>query len=137
MVRLLKLFLAHLNVLGSVLLLLQLPDVVNRCLQNGAFVPAHLAVPVEKKGQKTELRHFSAAVRMSHSPLSQFGFLKQFSKEQRHFFYLTDLRISGFGDHGTQLLYAVINVESSPPLNCRQAGMTGKKAKHLSFSDGI
>lgn len=83
--------------------------------------------PRWKKGQKTESRHFSVAVRMSHSPLSQFGFLKQFSKEQRLFFYLTDLRISGFGDHGPQLLYAVINVESSSPLNCRQAGMTCKK----------
>lgn len=46
-VDLLQLLLPHLNVLGSVLLLLKLPDVVDRGLQDGAFVQAHLAANAE------------------------------------------------------------------------------------------
>lgn len=44
----LQLLLAVLQLLGPLLLSLQLPDVVDRRLQDGAFVPAH--VP-EKKHQ--------------------------------------------------------------------------------------
>ena len=43
MVCLLQLLLTHVDVLGSLLLLLQLPDVVDGRFQDGAFVPAHLA----------------------------------------------------------------------------------------------
>lgn len=53
------------------------------------------------------------------------------------FFSLLDLRISGFGYHGTQLLYAVINVESSSPLNCRQAGTTGRNNTSKFIRSGI
>lgn len=54
MVGLLELFLPHLDVLGSVLLLLQLPDVVDRRLQNGAFVPTHLTVTGGGKKQNKQ-----------------------------------------------------------------------------------
>lgn len=38
----LQLFLPILQLLGSVLFSLQLPDVIHRRLQDGAFVPAHV-----------------------------------------------------------------------------------------------
>lgn len=46
MVRLLQLLLPHLSILGTLLILLQFPDVVYRSLENGAFIPAHLSVIV-------------------------------------------------------------------------------------------
>lgn len=48
-VHLLQLFLPHLDILCSVLLLLQLPDVVDGSFQDGAFVPAHLTAVIGKK----------------------------------------------------------------------------------------
>lgn len=51
-VDLLQLLLPHLDVLGSVLLLLQLPDVVDRGLEDRAFVPAHLTVNAGEQRRK-------------------------------------------------------------------------------------
>ena len=44
MISVLQLFLTHLHLLGSLLLLLQLPNVVHRGLEDGALVPTHLPV---------------------------------------------------------------------------------------------
>lgn len=52
----LQLLLAVLQLLGPLLLSLQLPDVVDRRLQDGAFVPAH----VPEKSTKRQLHLLSS-----------------------------------------------------------------------------
>lgn len=58
----LQLLLPVLQLLGPLLLPLQLPDVVDRRLQDGAFVPAH--VP-EKKTEKKNRERLLALVGVS------------------------------------------------------------------------
>lgn len=57
----LQLLLAVLQLLGPLLLPLQLPDVVDRRLQDGAFVPAH--VPEKKKKTASACYPFLEPVR--------------------------------------------------------------------------
>lgn len=107
------------------------------------FQRISLSASRKRKWQRRSER-LSVAAMTSHFPHSYFWFVTEFSKEQRLLFvyyllyyYLSDLRISGFGYHGTQLLYTVINVESSSPLNCREAWMTGGKNTNKFFRSGI